>query len=37
MTDYPFLSSLGLLMTIVAAPLTLIVKYLLEKFGPSVD
>lgn len=35
--DYPFLSSLGLLMTIVAAPLTLLVKYLLEKFGPKVD
>ena len=37
MSEYPFLSSLGLLMTFVAVPLTLLVKYLLEKFGPKAD
>lgn len=36
-TDYPFLSSIGLLMTVIAAPLTLLVKFLLEKYGPRVD
>ncbi len=32
---YPYLSALGLLFTVVAAPLALGVKCLLEKFGPS--
>lgn len=36
-SDYPYLSSMGIVMTIVAVPLTLLVKYLLEKFGPSTD
>lgn len=33
--DYPFYSAFGLLFTIVSVPVTLVVKYLLEKFGPS--
>ena len=34
---YPYASAAGLLFTIVAAPITIIVKNLLEKFGPSVE
>ena len=37
LTRYPYLSAFGLLLTFVAVPLTLLVKWLLEKFGPSVD
>ena len=37
MIDYPYLSALGLLMTCVAAPLTLFVRWALEKYGPSVS
>lgn len=33
--EYPLLSAMGLLMSVVAIPLTLFVKWLLEKFGPS--
>ena len=33
--EYPLLSAMGLLMSSVAVPLTLLVKWLLEKFGPS--
>lgn len=33
--EYPILSAMGLLMTFVAVPLTLLVKWALEKFGPS--
>ena len=33
--QFPYLSALGMLMTIVAAPVTLLAKYLLEKLGPS--
>ena len=33
--EYPLLSAMGLLMSVVAIPLTLLVKWLLEKFGPS--
>lgn len=36
-SDYPYLSSMGIVMTIVAVPLTLAVKTLLEKFGPRAD
>lgn len=36
-TDYPYLSAMGLLMTVVAVPITYLVKFLLEKFGPSTD
>lgn len=35
--QYPYLSAMGVIMTLVAAPLTLLIKYLLEKFGPSAD
>lgn len=37
MADYPYLSALGLLMTCVAAPLTLLIRHGLEKYGPSVN
>ena len=36
-TGYPFLSAMGLLMTILATPIVLGTRYLLKKFGPSVD
>jgi len=35
--EYPIICAIGLFLTIIAVPLTLIVKYLLEKFGPSED
>ncbi len=35
--EYPILSAMGLMMTVIAVPLTLIVKNLLEKFGPKED
>ena len=35
--DYPFVSAAGILFTVVVAPITLLTKYLLEKFGPSED
>lgn len=35
--NYPFICAIGLLLTLIAVPLTLLVKYLLEKFGPSED
>lgn len=34
---YPLLSAMGLLMTVVVVPVTLLVKHLLEKHGPSED
>jgi ABC-type sugar transport system permease subunit len=34
---YPFLASLGMLMTVIAVPLTLAVRKLLTKYGPSVE
>lgn len=37
MSHYPVLSAFGLMMTVVAVPLTFLAKYLLEKFGPSED
>ena len=37
MSEYPILSAMGLLMTIVVVPLTLLVKHLLEKYGPKED
>lgn len=37
MSHYPVLSAFGLMMTAVAVPLTFLVKYLVEKFGPSED
>ena len=37
MSEYPILSAMGLLMTVVVVPLTLLVKHLLEKYGPKED
>lgn len=34
-SEYPVLAAVGILLTVIAVPLTLIVKKLLEKFGPS--
>ncbi len=34
---YPILSAGGLIMTLIVAPLTLLLKWALEKFGPSED
>ncbi len=36
-TAYPKAATAGLMFTLVAAPLTLFVRYLLEKYGPSED
>lgn len=36
-SQYPYAAAAGLLFTMVAAPITLLVKYLLEKYGPSED
>ena len=36
-SEYPVLAAVGILLTIIAVPLTLIVRKLLEKFGPSED
>ena len=33
--QYPSLSAMGLAFTLIAAPITYLVKYLLEKYGPS--
>jgi ABC-type sugar transport system permease subunit len=35
--DYPVVSAMGLLQTIVAVPLTFFVKWLLEKLGPTTE
>lgn len=35
--DYPYASAAGLLFTFVAAPVTLLARYLLEKYGPQVE
>lgn len=34
-TRYPYLSAAGLIITLIAAPLTFLVKYLMERFGPK--
>ena len=34
---YPAIAAFGVLLTLIAVPTTLIVKYLLERFGPSED
>ncbi len=34
---FPYLSAFGLSITVIVAPITLIVKHLLEKYGPSVE
>lgn len=33
--SYPYAAALGLLITFIATPLTFLLKYLLEKFGPT--
>lgn len=35
--EYPYASSAGIVFTLVAAPLTILVKFLLEHFGPKVE
>ena len=35
--EYPVWATMGAMLTLVAAPLTLIFRWLLDKFGPSVD
>lgn len=35
--EYPFLSAMGLMMTFIAVPLTLFVRWGMKKIGPSVD
>ena len=35
--DYPYAAAGGLLFTLVAAPVTLLARWLLEKFGPNVE
>lgn len=37
MTDYPYLSALGLLMTCVATPITFVIRRVMEKYGPSTN
>ena len=37
LANYPYASAAGLVFTLIAAPVTLVVKYLLEKFTPSVE
>lgn len=37
MVDYPFLSAIGLLVTAIAVPVTLGVKWALDKFGPKTE
>ncbi|MDY3723873.1 MAG: sugar ABC transporter permease [Candidatus Borkfalkiaceae bacterium] len=34
---YPYLSALGVVFTLIATPITLLVKFVLEKIGPSED
>lgn len=35
--EYPYLSAMGFIFTLVAVPVTLLVKYLFERFGPRFD
>ena len=37
LANYPYASAFGVIFTLVAAPITLLVKYLLEKFGPGAE
>ena len=37
LSNYPYASALGVMFTLIAAPITLLVKYLLEKFGPGAE
>ena len=35
--EYPGLAAIGILMTLIVAPITLAVKWALEKYGPKID
>lgn len=35
--EYPYLSAMGMLMTAIAIPVTLLVRWLMTRFGPSVE
>ncbi len=35
--EYPELAAMGLLLTLIAVPLTLVIKWVLEKFGPQAE
>lgn len=37
LAEYPYLASVGVALTVVAVPLTFFVRWLLTRFGPSVD
>lgn len=37
LADYPYLSAVGLILTAILAPIVLITRKLLLKFGPSAD
>lgn len=37
LANYPYASAFGVLFTLIAAPITLLVKHLLEKFGPGAE
>ena len=34
---YPYLSAMGIVFTLIAAPISIFVKWAMEKYGPSVD
>ena len=36
-SQYPYASAFGVLFTLIAAPITLVAKYLLEKYGPEAE
>lgn len=35
--NMPYLATLGIILTMITIPITMIIRYLLQKFGPSVD
>lgn len=37
LSSYPYAAAAGILMTLMAAPLTLLVRYLMEKYGPEAE
>lgn len=37
LSEYPYLSAMGLVMTVVVTPIVLVVRKLLIKFGPSAE
>lgn len=37
LVNFPYAAAMGILFTLVVAPLTLLVKFLLEKFGPTAE